>query len=70
MSRAIKRIIADYSAGEEAEAKKQHREAVLLPDFSAHHLRHYTRAAPILGRFSGKEPYKAVWCKNRIGGLV
>ena len=22
------------------EAKKQHREAVLLPDFSAHHLRH------------------------------
>ena len=28
MSRAIKRIIADYSAGEEAEAKKQHREAV------------------------------------------
>jgi len=38
MSRAIKRIIADYNAGEEAEAKKQHREAV--------------------------------WCKNRIGGLV
>ena len=70
MSRAIKRIIADYSAGEEAEAKKQHREAVLLPDFSAHHLRHYTRAAPILGRFPEKEPYKAVWCKNRIGGLV
>ena len=22
------------------------------------------------GTFSGKEPYKAVWCKNRIGGLV
>ena len=40
MSRATKRIIADYNAGEEAEAKKQHREAVLLPDFSAHHLRH------------------------------
>ena len=33
-------IIADYNAGEEVEAKKQHREAVLLPDFSAHHLRH------------------------------
>lgn len=40
VSRAIKRIIADYNAGEEAEAKKQHCEAVLLPDFSAHHLRH------------------------------
>ncbi|VUW97693.1 tyrosine-type recombinase/integrase [Faecalibacterium prausnitzii] len=40
MSRAIKRIIADYNAGEEVEAKKQQREAVLLPDFSAHHLRH------------------------------
>ena len=33
-------IIADYNAGEEVGAKKQHREAVLLPDFSAHHLRH------------------------------
>lgn len=40
MSRAIKRIIADYNAGEEAEAKKQHCEAVLLPDVSAHHLWH------------------------------
>ena len=40
VNRAIKRIIADYNAGEEVEAKKQHREAVLLPDFSAHHLRH------------------------------
>lgn len=33
-------IIADYNATEEVAAKKQHREAVLLPDFSAHHLRH------------------------------
>lgn len=33
VNRAIKRIIADYNAGEEVEAKKQHREAVLLPDF-------------------------------------
>lgn len=40
VNRAIKRIITDYNAGEEVEAKKQHREAVLLPDFSAHHLRH------------------------------
>ena len=40
VNRAIKRIIADYNAGEEVEAKKQHREVVLLPDFSAHHLRH------------------------------
>ena len=34
------------------------------------YLRYYTRATPILGRFPEKEPYKAVWCKNRIGGLV
>lgn len=40
VNRAIKRIIADYNATEEVTAKKQHREAVLLPDFSAHHLRH------------------------------
>lgn len=40
VNRTIKRIIADYNAGEEVGAKKQHREAVLLPDFSAHHLRH------------------------------
>lgn len=40
VNRAIKRIIADYNAGEEVGAKKQHREAILLPDFSAHHLRH------------------------------
>ena len=40
VNRAIKRIIADYNAGEEVAAKKQRWEAVLLPDFSAHHLRH------------------------------
>ena len=40
VNRAIKRIIADYNATEEVAAKKQHREAVLLPDFSVHHLRH------------------------------
>ena len=41
---AIKRIIADYNAGEEVEAKKRYREAVLLPDFfgtsSAAHVLH------------------------------
>lgn len=40
VNRTIKRIIADYNASEVVEAKKQHREAVLLPDFSAHYLRH------------------------------
>ena len=40
VNRAIKRIIADYNEGEEAASKKQHRNAVLLPDFSAHNLRH------------------------------
>ena len=32
------------------------------------HLRYYTTTTPILGRFPEKEPYKAVWCKNRISG--
>ena len=40
VNRAIKRIISDYNATEEIRAKREHREAVLLPDFSAHHLRH------------------------------
>ena len=40
VNRAIKRIIADYNAKEEIEAKRQRREAIMLPDFSAHHLRH------------------------------
>ncbi len=40
INRAIKRIVADYNAGEEVNAKKEHREAVMLQDFSAHHLRH------------------------------
>jgi integrase len=37
---AIKRIIADYNAAETVNAKKEHREPIILPDFSAHHLRH------------------------------
>lgn len=40
INRAIKRIVSDYNAAEEIRAKKEHREAVMLPDFSAHHLRH------------------------------
>ena len=40
VNRAIKRIVSDYNAGEQINAKKDHREPILLPDFSAHHLRH------------------------------
>ena len=40
VNRAIKRISSAYNATEEVEAKKEHREPVLLPDFSAHSLRH------------------------------
>ncbi len=40
INRAIKRIVSDYNATEEIAAKKEHREALMLPDFSAHHLRH------------------------------
>lgn len=40
VNRAIKRIIADHNAVEEIRARKEKREAVILPDFSAHHLRH------------------------------
>ena len=40
VNRAIKRISSAYNATEEIEAKKEHREPALLPDFSAHSLRH------------------------------
>lgn len=40
VNRAIKRIIADYNTEEELAAKKEHREPIILPDFSAHTLRH------------------------------
>ena len=40
VNRAIKRIIADYNEDKEVASKKQHRNAVLLPDFSAHVCRH------------------------------
>lgn len=37
---AIKRISASYNAEEIINAKRQHREPVILPNFSCHHLRH------------------------------
>ena len=40
VNRAIKRISSAYNATEEVEAKKEHREPVLLPNFSAHVCRH------------------------------
>ena len=40
VNRAIKRIYENYNKGEEEAAKKQDREPLLLPHFSAHHLRH------------------------------
>ena len=36
----IKRIRKNYNAEEVLTAKKEHRDAVLIPDFSCHHLRH------------------------------
>ena len=36
----IKRIKKNYNAEEVLTAKKEHREALLIPDFSCHHLRH------------------------------
>ena len=40
VNRAIKRIVSDYNVQEELAAKKEKREPIILPDFSAHHLRH------------------------------
>ena len=40
VNRAIHNITADYNNEETARAKKEKREPFLLPDFSAHHLRH------------------------------
>ena len=37
---ALRRIVSDYNYKEEVTAKKEHREAVLLPGFSCHNLRH------------------------------
>ena len=40
VNRAIHSITADYNNEETAKAKAEKREPLLLPDFSAHHLRH------------------------------
>ena len=40
INRAIKRIYESYNAEEVVKALKQHREPVLIPHFSCHHLRH------------------------------
>ncbi len=40
INRAIKRIVSSYNADEVLKAKKENREALILPDFSCHHLRH------------------------------
>ena len=40
INRAIKRIYESYNAEEVVKAKKEHREPVIIPHFSCHHLRH------------------------------
>lgn len=40
VNNAIKRIITSYNKREESSAKKEKREAIILPDFSAHNLCH------------------------------
>ena len=40
IDRAIKRILRDYNDYEGEKAEKEGRKALLLPDFSCHHLRH------------------------------
>lgn len=40
INRAIKRIYTAYNEQEEIEAKKEHRQPILIPHFSVHNLRH------------------------------
>ena len=40
INRTIKRIVHNYNSEEVVQAKKERREAIILPDFSCHHLRH------------------------------
>lgn len=40
INRAIKRICEDYNREEIVKAKKEHRDPIILPHFSCHHLRH------------------------------
>lgn len=40
INRAIERVTSSYNAEEEVNAKRERREAVMIPHFSCHHLRH------------------------------
>lgn len=40
VNHAIKRIANNYNADEVVRAKKEHRDPIILPNFSCHHLRH------------------------------
>lgn len=40
LNRVIRRIVDEYNTIEEVRARKEHREAIMLPHFSCHHLRH------------------------------
>ena len=40
VNRATKRIYTDYNAQEILEAKRQRRDAIIIPHFSCHHIRH------------------------------
>ena len=40
INRTIKRIAHNYNSEEVVQAKKEHRDPIILPDFSCHHLRH------------------------------
>ena len=40
VNKAIERIRTTYNAQEEVNAKKEHREPVIIPHFSCHHIRH------------------------------
>lgn len=40
VNHTIKRIANNYNADEVVRAKKEHRDPIILPDFSCHHLRH------------------------------
>lgn len=40
VNHTIKRIASNYNADEMAQAKKEHRDPIILPNFSCHHLRH------------------------------
>lgn len=43
VNHTIKRIANNYNADEVVRAKKEHRDPIILPNFSCHHLRHACR---------------------------